>query len=97
MPSLELFKQFPSTLENGLLAYALEYLTSDVIYYQDVSDADLQQHNKKYGCEPLIVPQVMLQNGSHAWTAHARGWTPAPGERVKIVHLFVGGLHDPPP
>ena len=25
MPSLELFKLVPSTLENGLLAYALEY------------------------------------------------------------------------
>ena len=60
-------------------------------------DLDCQQHEKKYGCDPLVVPQVMLQHGSHAWTAHARGWAPTPGEPVKIVDLFVGGLNDPFP
>ena len=97
VPSLELFKLVPNTLENGLLAYALEYLHSDVIYYEDVSDADCEQHYKKYGQDPLVVPQVAVQKGSHAWTAHMRGWVPQPGDPVKIADLFVGGLNDPPP
>ena len=83
---------------NGPLTYALEYLSgSDVVYYKAVSEAICQQHADKYGCNPLVVPQVYVEKGSYAWWVHARGWIPASGEPVKIVDLFVGGLNDPPP
>ena len=97
VPSLELFKKDPEIVGNGLLAYAFEFLQSDVVYYQDASRADRQRHYDKYKCGPLIVDKVKFQTGSHAWTWRKRGWTPAIGEPVMIVDLFVGGLHDPPP
>ena len=47
VPSLELFKFAPNTLENGLLAYALEYLQSDVILAME----DDRSHEQKYSSQ----------------------------------------------
>ena len=30
-------------------------MNSEVIYYEDVSEADCQQHANRYGCDPLVV------------------------------------------
>ena len=94
---LERKRPFSWPLENGLLAYAFEFLQSNFIYYQDASRADRQRHYNKCKCGPLIVDKVKYQTGSPACTWFKRGWIPAIGEPVMIVDLFVGGLHDPPP
>ena len=59
-------------------------MDSDVIYFLEVSEVVAQQHRRQYGCEPLVVEQVVVQKGSHGWTANMRGWGPRPGEQVKI-------------
>ena len=74
--------------DDGLLAYALKFLTSDVIYFQEVSEADMEQHKRLHGCEPLVTAPVVLQRGSHQWTALVRGWRPKPGSvHVKMASL----------
>ena len=41
----------PPDLDNALLScYALKYLTSEVMYFQEVSEADMQQHKTRHGC-----------------------------------------------
>ena len=77
----------------SLLAYALHYLDSDVIYFLEVSEVVAQQHRRQYGCEPLVVEQVVVQKRSHGWTASLRGWTPVPGDQINIEFLFKGGLN----
>ena len=79
--------------KKSLLAYALHYLDSDVIYFLEVSEVVAQQHRRQYGCEPLVVEQVVVQKRSHGWTASLRGWKPVPGEHINIEFLFEGGLN----
>ena len=75
------------------LAYAIHYLDSDVIYFLEVSEVVAQQHRRQYGCEPLVVEQVVVQKGSHGWTANQQGWKPVPGNPVDIEFLFKVGLN----
>ena len=82
-----------SGTKKSLLAYALHYLDSDVIYFLEVSEVVAQQHRRQYGCEPLVVEQVVVQKRSHGWTASLRGWKPVPGDQINIEFLFKGGLN----
>ena len=79
-----------------ILDYALHYLDSDVLYYAEVSEAEAQEHQRLYKCEPLVVQKtIVMQNGSVAWRNHAqRGWNPLPGDAVYIEHLFKRGAND---
>ena len=84
----------PEGPKKTMLPIALEYLRSDVVYFQHISEEQAERHEAEWYRKPLVVQRLLMEKRSYLWTVRQRqlDWKPSRGEAINILDLFAGGL-----